>query len=82
MNVNLLVKGIKSIIPGGISAKDFAIIASINESEAEKILDMLAQNNIGKINGQLINFEDDDKLKAVIFAIKNAAPIEEVSFRC
>ena len=79
MNVNLLVKGIKSIIPGGISAKDFAIIASINESEAEKILDMLAQNNIGKINGQLINFEDDDKLKAVIFAIKNAAPIEEVS---
>ena len=79
MNVNLLVKGIKSIIPGGISTRDFAAVASVNENEAKKILDVLVQNKIGEINDGLINFEEEDKLKAAIFAIKNAVPIEQVS---
>ena len=72
-------KGISGIIPGGISIEDFAAIISTDKNTAEKILDMLTQNGIGQTIGNLVNFEDGDKLKTALFAIKNGVPIEEVS---
>ena len=79
MNTKLLVQGISGIIPGGISIKDFAVIISTDKNTAKKILDMLIQNGIGQTIGNLVNFEDGDKLKTALFAIKNGVPIEEVS---
>jgi len=73
------VKGISGIIPGGISIEDFAAIISTDKNTAEKILDMLTQNGIGQTIGNLVNFEDGDKLKTALFGIKNCVPIEEVS---
>jgi Holliday junction resolvase len=73
------VKGISGIIPGGISIEDFAAIISTDKNTAEKILDMLTQNGIGQTIGNIVNFEDSDKLKTALFAIKNGVPIEEVS---
>ena len=72
-------QAISGVIPGGISTKDFAVIISTDKNTAEKILDMLTQNGIGQTIGNLVNFEDGDKLKAALFAINNGAPIEEVS---
>ena len=72
-------QGISGIIPGGVSAEDFAMIISADKSTAKKILSMLIQNGIGQTIGNLVNFEDGDKLKTALFAIKNGAPIEEVS---
>ena len=72
-------KGISGIIPGGISIEDFAAIISTDKNTAEKILDMLTQNGIGQTIGNIVNFEDSDKLKTALFAIKNGVPIEEVS---
>mgnify|MGYP003313786128 CR=1 FL=1 len=79
MNTKLLVQGISGIIPGGISAEDFAVIISADKNTAKKILSMLTQNGIGQTIGNLVNFEDGDKLKTALFAIKNGVPIEEVS---
>ena len=79
MNTKLLVQGITGVIPGGISAEDFAVIISADKSTAEKILEILTQNGIGKTIGNLTNFEDGDKLKTALLAIKNGVPIEEVS---
>ncbi len=79
MNIDLFVKGISGVIPGGISTKDFAAITQKDKDTAKKILDTLIQNGIGKTNGDLVNFEDSDKLKAALFAIKSGAPIEKVS---
>jgi len=73
------VQGISGIIPGGISIEDFAAIISTDKNTAEKILDMLTQNGIGQTIGNIVNFEDSDKLKTALFAIKNGVPIEEVS---
>ncbi len=67
------------MIPGGISTEDFAAIISTDKNTAEKILDMLIQNGIGQTIGNLVNFEDGDKLKTALFAINNGVPIEEVS---
>ena len=72
-------QGISGIIPGGISIEDFAAIISADKNTAEKILDMLTQNGIGQTIGNIVNFEDSDKLKTALFAIKNGVPIEEVS---
>jgi len=79
LNTKLLMQAISGVIPGGISTKDFAAIISTDKNTAEKILDMLTQNGIGQTIGNLVNFEDGDKLKTALFAIKNGVPIEEVS---
>ena len=79
MNIKLLAQGISGVIPGGISIEDFAVIISTDKNTAEKILDMLIQNGIGQTIGDLVNFEDGDKLKTALLAIKNGIPIEEVS---
>ena len=79
MNTKLLMQAISGVIPGGISTKDFAAIISTDKNTAEKILDMLTQNGIGQTIGNLVNFEDGDKLKTALFAINNGVPIEEVS---
>ena len=79
MNIKLLVQGITGIIPGGVSTEDFAVITSTDKNTAEKILGMLIQNGIGQTIGNLVNFDDGDKLKTALLAIKNGVPIEEVS---
>jgi len=72
-------QAISGVIPGGISTKDFAAIISTDKNTAKKILEMLTQNGIGQTVGNLVNFEDGDKLKTALFAINNGVPIEEVS---
>ena len=79
MNTKLFVQGISGIIPGGISAEDFAVIISTDKNTAKKILNMLIQNGIGQTIGNLVNFDDGDKLKTALLAINNGVPIEEVS---
>jgi len=79
LNAKLLVQGITGVIPGGVSTEDFAVITSTDKNTAEKILGMLIQNGIGQTIGNLVNFDDGDKLKTALLAIKNGVPIEEVS---
>jgi len=79
LNANLLMQGITGVIPGGISIEDFAAIIDINKNTAEKILDILIQNGIGKTIGNLVNFDNGDKIRTALLAIKNGIPIEEVS---
>ena len=79
MNTKLLVQGIIGVIPGGVSTEDFAVIISTDKNTAKKILDTLIQNGIGQTIGNLVNFDDGDKLKTALLAINNGVPIEEVS---
>ena len=74
-----LTKGITGIIPGGISVIDFAIVAETDQISAKEILNVLVANDIGSFEGEIINFNQGDKLKAALFAIEQGAPIEEVS---
>ena len=72
-------QGIGGVISGGISIEDFAVVTSTDKNTAGKILDMLIQNGVGQTIGNLVNFDDGDKLKVALLAIKNGVPIEEVS---
>jgi hypothetical protein len=74
-----LTRGIAGVIPGGISVIDFAIVAETDQISAKAILNVLVANDIGSFEGEIINFNQGDKLKASLFAIEQGAPIEEVS---
>jgi len=74
-----LTRGIRGIIPGGISVIDFAIVAQTDQISAKEILYVLVANNIGSFEGENVNFNPEDKLKAALFAISQGAPIDDVS---
>ena len=42
-----MIVGLKGIIPGGVSVKDFSAVTKINEDESKSILDEFIKNNIG-----------------------------------
>jgi len=79
LQLKSLTKGITGIIPGGVSVIDFAIVAETDQISAKEILNVLVANKIGSFEGEIINFTQGDKLMAALFAIKQGAPIEEVS---
>ncbi len=75
----MLVSGIKGIIPGGISVKDFSVVTQTSEEMAVEILDNFMQNGIGIHENDTVYFEENDRLKTCILAISMGAPIDEVS---
>ena len=79
LQLKSLTKGITGIIPGGVSVIDFAVVAEIDQISAKEILNVLVANKIGSFEGEIINFTQGDKLMAALFAIKQGAPIEDVS---
>jgi Holliday junction resolvase len=79
LQLKSLTKGITGIIPGGISVIDFAVVAETDQISAKEILNVLVANKIGSFEGEIINFTQGDKLMAALFAIKQGAPIEDVS---
>ena len=79
MHLQLLVKGLKGIIPGGISVKDFSVITQTGEDASKMILENLLQNGIGRLEEDLVYFDEDDKLKTCLLAISMGAPIDEIS---
>ena len=79
MQLKSLTRGITGIIPGGISVLDFSVVAQTDEISAKEILNVLVSNKIGSFDGDIVTFNSGDKLRAALFAIKQGAPIEEVS---
>lgn len=79
MNVQTLVKGIRGIIPGGLSVKDFSVVTDTSYETARQILDNFMQNGIGVFQDDQIHFEDNDKLKTSLLALRMGAPIDEIS---
>jgi len=79
MNQKTLAMGIKGIIPGGISLKDFCIVTQTGEEIAREILDNFMQNGIGKYKDGQVFFEENDRLKTGILAISMGTPIDEIA---
>lgn len=79
MQLKPLTRGITAVIPGGISVLDFSIVAQTDQISAKEILNVLVANKIGSFEGENVNFDPEDKLKAALFAISLGAPIDDVS---
>jgi hypothetical protein len=79
LNIQILIKGIRGIIPGGVSVKDFSVVTDTSEDTARQILDNFMQNGIGVFQEDQIHFQDNDKLKTSLLALRMGAPIDEIS---
>lgn len=79
MNVQTLVRGIAGVIPGGISLKDFSMATQTSEDTSKEILSNLMQNGIGIYENNLVQFDENDRLKTCILAISMGGPVDEIS---
>ncbi|MBS3922539.1 MAG: hypothetical protein KGZ37_05250 [Nitrosarchaeum sp.] len=75
----IMLSGLKGIIPGGISVEDFSVVIKSNIVDSQNILDGYVKSGIGKKQDDMYYFEDGDKLKAAIQLIKNGGPLDEIS---
>ena len=79
MNRKLWLDGLDGIIPGGISTGDFSKVINADKNTAKKILEELSSNNIGRFDGEIIEFVQSDKLRAVMFALEKGVLIDEAA---
>ena len=79
MHHKLIIKGIRAIIPGGISEQDFSAASEMDEFSSKELLSIFIHNGIGKLDDNIVNFQSSDRVHASIFAIQNGASIEDVS---
>ena len=75
----MMLSGLKGIIPGGISVEDFTVITKSNAVDSRNILDGYVKSGIGSKQEDKYYFEDGDKLKVAIELIKNGGPLDEIS---
>ena len=79
MHHKLIIRGIRAIIPGGVSEHDFSVATQMDEFSAKELLQIFLQNGIGVLDENIVEFQNSDRIKASIFAIRNGAAIEDVS---
>ncbi|WP_320408958.1 hypothetical protein [Candidatus Nitrosotenuis chungbukensis] len=79
MNQKLWLDGLDGIIPGGVSTTDFSKVINADKNTARKILEELARNHIGRFDGEVMEFDDGDKIKAVMFALEKGIPVDEAA---
>ena len=79
MHHKLIIRGIRAIIPGGVSEHDFSVASEMDEFSAKELLQIFLHNGIGILDENIVEFQNSDRIKASIFAIRNGATIEDVS---
>ena len=79
MHHKLIIRGIRAIIPGGVSEHDFSVASEMDEFSAKELLQIFLHNGIGVLDENIVEFQNSDRIKASIFAIRNGATIEDVS---
>jgi hypothetical protein len=79
LNLQILVRGINGIIPGGMSIRDFSMVTRIDEETTKTLLDNFLQNGIGTYEDHQVFFDENDRLKTCLLAIRMGASVDEVS---
>jgi hypothetical protein len=74
-----MIIGLKGIIEGGISVKDFSAVTKISDAESKIILDEFIKNDVGTKENNSYLFEEGDKLKIAISLLEKGYPIDEIS---
>ena len=79
MHLKPFIQGLNGIIPGGISIRDYSMVAETDQATAKKILQELIENGIGVKEGNSFNFDSNDRLKSALLVLEMGAEIDEVS---
>lgn len=79
LNAKLWLSGLDGIIPGGISTVDFSKVINADRGTAKRILEELARNGIGRFDGDVTDFDEGDKVKAVMLALEKGVLVDEAA---
>lgn len=79
MDQRIWLNALDGIISGGVSVEDFAAVINTDKNTSRRMLQELSQNAIGRFDGNVIEFDDGDRLRAAIIALQKGAEIGEVS---
>ena len=73
-------RGLRGMIQGGVSPKDYSAVTGVGMQDARRILDRLEQSGIGRSVGGTYHFEQGDRLRAAIMMLEEgSAPLDEVA---
>ena len=67
MHHKLIIKGIRAIIPGGISEQDFSAASEMDEFSSKELLSIFLHNGIGKLDDNIVK----DQGYSICFIIKS-----------
>ncbi len=79
MSQKLWLDALDGVISGGVSVEDFAAVVNTDKNTSRRMLQEMSQNSIGRFDGQTIEFEDGDRLRATVFALQKGALIDEAA---
>ena len=71
--------GLKGMIPGGVSVRDFCAVTGMKKGEAGRALDGMVKDGIGSVKDGFYYFQDGDKLRAAIRLLEGGCQTDEVA---
>ena len=74
-----MISGLRGIIPGGISVRDFSAVTKFDAALSKDIMEELLSLGIGKKHDYRYFFGDDDRLKTAIELLKHGSPTDQLS---
>ncbi|MGH9876479.1 MAG: restriction endonuclease [Nitrososphaerales archaeon] len=79
MNSSLILKAIPVINEGNISLDEFALSTGLGKKTSIELVKLLARNEIGAVDSDSINFDQLDKMRTAMLAMKMGIDVEELS---
>lgn len=80
MASTMTARGLRGMIQGGVSPKDYSAVTGVGVRDARRTLDWLEQSGIGRSIGDVYHFEQGDRLRAAIMMLEGgAASLDEIS---
>lgn len=79
LNSKHLIRGLKGIIPGGMSVTDFSAVTQFDHKLSLDILLEFEKNGIGTKENDSFIFTTSDRLKAALLLLEHGFPLDNVS---
>ena len=79
MNSSLILKAIPIINEGNVSFDDFALATGLGRKTSTELVRLLSRNEIGSVESDSINFDQFDKIRTAMLAIRMGVDVEDLS---